>query len=373
MPDSAINSSPSPLAFTHDAYITACASIEPAPTALNRYTSFYRQGIDSDGLVPVPSRTDTAQSNEGPVHKLLLPVALANGTRRDDRNLEIESVIIPMRGRHSTTHTLCMSSQVGCAMGCTFCETAQMGLVRPLAPAEIVAQWWAATHHLKHTIRNVVFMGMGEPLDQSATTIEAIRILTDHHGPSIPMRRITVSTVGRLDGLATLRDQVTQCGWRQLNLAVSVNAPNDEIRSAIMPVNRAMPMDDLIDMLESWPMRKNGKICCEYVLIPGVNDACEHAKELAHRLRRVPCCVNVIAYNPRRDSPWPAPTEENVWRFLHALEAEGQFCKRRRTKGRDTMAACGQLGAAHIRKRRFVQIQSDLAASASTLRTVNQS
>ena len=364
---------PKPLAVTHDAYLAARAHAEPADLALDRYESFHRAGLDPDGLVPAPTRIETTTSDEGPVRKFLLPVPPRPGARRDVGPLEVESVIIPMRSRHETTHTLCVSSQVGCAMGCTFCETAQMGLVRPLHPAEIVAQWWAARHHLGQFIRNIVFMGMGEPLDQVETTIEAIRILTDHHGPAIPMKRITVSTVGRLDGMAHLREQFLKPGWRKLNLAISINAPNDEIRSQLMPVNRSMPMDDLIAMLETWPFRKNGKFCCEYVLIPGVNDADAHADELAHRLRNIPCCVNVIPYNPRRDSPWPAPHEDDVWRFLSRLEANGQFCKRRRTKGRDTMAACGQLGAAHIRNRRVIPRVASLTSSALTSRTANQS
>lgn len=363
----------SPLAVTHDAYLASRAPAEPVEQALSRYTSFYRRGIDPDARVPAPTRLATTPSPEGPVRKFLLPVDPVPGGRANVGPLEIESVIIPMRGRHETTHTLCVSSQVGCAMGCTFCETAQMGLVRPLRADEVVAQWWAARHHLGQFIRNIVFMGMGEPLDQVETTIEAIRILTDHYGPAIPMRRITVSTVGRLDGLARLRQQFMEPGWRKLNLAISINAPNDDIRSQLMPINRAMPMDDLIAMLETWPFRRNGKFCCEYVLIPGVNDANEHADELAHRLRNVPCCVNVIPYNPRRDSPWPAPDEAEIWRFLRRLEANGQFCKRRRTKGRDTMAACGQLGAAHIRNRRTVPIETALTTSALTSRRTIQS
>jgi len=267
--------------------------------------------------------------------------------------LESESVLIPMVSRKGVTRTLCVSSQIGCAMGCDFCETAQMGLIRSLSPEEIVAQWFAAKHHLGHDVRNIVFMGMGEPLDNIESVLHAIEILTDHNGPAIAMRHITISTVGRIDGLIKLRERCEQTGWRQLNLAVSINAPNDEIRSSIMPINRAMPLGDLIPMLEQWPIKPSAKICAEYVLIPGVNDLMEHADELADLLKDVPCCVNVIPYNPRRNSPWPAPQEEDVERFLRRLESRKQFCKRRKTKGRDTMAACGQLGNEQIRKRRL--------------------
>jgi 23S rRNA (adenine2503-C2)-methyltransferase len=265
-------------------------------------------------------------------------------------------VIIPMRGRERVRHTLCVSSQVGCAMGCGFCETAQMGLIRSLTAGEIVAQWHAATHQLGASISNIVFMGMGEPLDNAGALIGAIAALTDHHGAAVPMKRITVSTVGKLDGLAMLAERVVTPGWRKLGLAVSVNAPNDEVRSSIMPINRAAPLDDLLGALRAWPGRSNDTVCVEYVLIPGVNDADAHADELCGRLRGIRCCVNVIPYNPRRDSPWPAPSEAGVERFMRRLVGNGQFAKRRRTKGRAAMAACGQLGNERIRGRRFVGV-----------------
>lgn len=324
----------------------------------DRYTAFYRSGIGEESWQPpAPTRVLTTPSDEGDVHKFLLPVPSGTAPERlQEAPLETESVVIPMRRRFETTRTLCVSSQIGCAMGCTFCETAQMGLIRSLRPREIVAQWFAARHTLGHEIKNIVFMGMGEPLDNLAHVLEAIEILTDRRGAALAMSRITVSTVGRLDGLALLGERIRLPGWRGLNLAVSVNAPNDEIRSRIMPVNRSMPLRELVRVLESWPMRKNGAICAEYVLIPGVNDGTEHAAELCALLKRIRCCVNVIPYNPKRDSEWPAPSEESVDAFLRALESHGQFCRRRRTKGRESMAACGQLGNERIRRRRLVDV-----------------
>lgn len=351
----------SPLGQTHEAFVTSAVAhaLAREREASNAYAAFFRRGdtapLKSLGIappLPVPVRILTTGSPEGDVVKFLLRVPGPEG--RPD--LETESVVIPMKRRHETTRTLCVSSQVGCAMGCTFCETAQMGLIRSLTPDEIVAQWFAATHALGHDIKNIVFMGMGEPLDNFESVIAAIEILTDHLGPSVPMSAITVSTVGRIDGLLKLREAVQRPGWKQLNLAVSVNAPNDEIRSAIMPVNRSMPLGELVPILESWPRRKSGAICIEYVLIPGVNDAPEHAAELCARIKGIRSCVNVIPYNPRRGSPWNAPDEAVVERFLRDLESHAQFCKRRRTKGRDSMAACGQLGNENIRQRRFVGV-----------------
>ena len=270
---------------------------------------------------------------------------------------QIESVLIPMIGRSGvSTYTLCVSSQVGCAMGCTFCETAQMGLVRSLQPHEIVGQWFAATHLVGVRPKNLVFMGMGEPMDNIDNVFAAIAALTDHNGAHHAMNKITVSTVGRIDGLKRMAEQIHKPGWHRLNLAVSVNAPNDEIRSRIMPVNRAMPMGELRDVLLAWPKYGGAKICIEYVLIPGVNDGPEHARQLAEYVRPLPACVNIIPYNPRRDSPWPAPTEESVAAFLGWLSEAGAYCKRRRTKGRDMMGACGQLGNEQIRKRKYVGV-----------------
>jgi 23S rRNA (adenine2503-C2)-methyltransferase len=353
----------------------------PAVHALSAYQRFFRAGAGEEASeVARVRRVLEDESDEGPVYKFLLPVegqvrpgnapartpereALAalpivdqdlHAERAARHTLETESVVIPMVTRGGVSRTLCVSSQVGCAMGCAFCETAQMGLIRSLGPAEIVQQWHAARHQLGATIKNIVFMGMGEPLDNADAVINAIEILTDHHGPAIAMKNITVSTVGRLDGMALLADAVRRDGWKRLNLAVSVNAPNDEIRSRIMPINRATPLAELVRAMREWPLRTSAAICCEYVLIPGENDRDEHADELCALLRGVRCCVNVIPYNPRRDSPWPAPAEADVERFLARLEANGQFCKRRRTKGRASMAACGQLGNEHIRRRRLV-------------------
>lgn len=281
-------------------------------------------------------------------------------------HLDAESVLIPMIGSSGQrTYTLCVSSQVGCAMGCTFCETAQMGLIRSLSPAEIVQQWWAATHALGHRPKNVVFMGMGEPLDNIDHVIQAIAVLIDHNGAHMPVSKITVSTVGRLDGLARLAERLHTPGWHRLNLAVSLNAPNDEVRTQIMPVNRAMPLDALKRTLMAWPVYGGGKLCLEYVLIPSVNNLPGHAADVARFVADINatsrnssprCVINLIPYNPRRNSPWDAPTDAQVDAFMAELSDKGVFVKRRRTKGRDLMGACGQLGSEHIRKRRFVNV-----------------
>lgn len=260
---------------------------------------------------------------------------------------EIESVLIPMGARENTWHTLCVSSQIGCKRGCTFCQTAQMGLIRNLSADEIVGQVTAARDVLGAAVRNLVFMGMGEPMDNLDAVIESITRLHNDHVNQIPRRRITVSTVGRCEGirrLAALR-------WRRLNLAVSLNAPNDAIRSQIMPINRVEPMAELRRAIAGYPVRAGGHVLIEYVLIRGLNDAPEHARELAAYLRGLPTCVNLIPYNPRENSPYDVPDEETVVAFQQVLMNAGQLVFRRNTKGTQAMAACGQLGTIALRRR----------------------
>ncbi len=309
-------------------------------------------------------RTLTSESHEGTVLKFAQQVP---GRSLADAPLEIESVLIPMIGRRrSRAYTLCVSSQVGCAMGCGFCQTAQMGLLRSLSVNEIVGQWWAARHLIARPdpaapIRNIVFMGMGEPTDNLDAVISAIEILTDSRGPALAMSRITVSTVGRVEGIAKLAERVRQPGWHRLGLAVSLNAPNDEIRASIMPVNRVAPMAALRRELRAWPFFGSAHLCLEYVLIPGVNALPEHGDQLAEFVLGTGAwaapgdgplqgLVNVIPYNPRENSPWAAPDEPTVDAFVERLRSHGVYVKRRRTKGRDTMAACGQLGNPALRR-----------------------
>lgn len=314
--------------------------------------------MSPDTSIPIVATTRTAGVNCGSAHEARVaePFPIARVVRDGDvtkfcqvtpDGYEIESVLIPMGARENTWHTLCVSSQIGCKRGCTFCQTAQMGLIRNLTADEIVGQVEAARDVLGATVRNVVFMGMGEPMDNLDAVIESITRL--HHDPArqIPRRRITVSTVGRCDGirrLAALR-------WRRLNLAVSLNAPNDTIRSQIMPINRVEPMAELRRAIAEYPVRAGGHVLIEYVLIRGLNDASEHARELAAYLRGLPTCVNLIPYNPRQNSPYDVPDEETVVAFQQVLMNAGQLAFRRNTKGRAAMAACGQLGTLAARRR----------------------
>ena len=373
------DSIPDPFSVPANEYAAACAAAGMRggePGALERYRALFRRGETRQPLLdvelPPVLRVQESESDEGAVRKFLLPLgpARAGVYAREDLSeagpgatMTTETVVIPMIGKKRIlTHTLCVSSQVGCAMGCGFCQTAQMGLLRNLTAEEIVAQWFVARHVLGvATITNVVFMGMGEPMDNLGEVVRAIAVLSDHSGPCLPMSKITVSTVGRVDGIRKLAEQVHKPGWHRLNLAVSLNAPSDEIRATIMPINKRYSMGELRSALEAWPIYGAAKLCLEYVLIPGVNDRPEHAAELAdYVLGRggyagrpaLPGLVNLIPYNPREDSPWPAPEEASVDAFVAMLTAAGVYTKRRRTKGRDTMAACGQLGSLELRRKK---------------------
>ncbi len=289
--------------------------------------------INADLNIALPELV--GRSGDGVTYKFLLKIA---------EKYESESVIIPMRHYKS----ICVSSQIGCKMGCNFCETAQMGFLRHLSAEEIVAQVATARFILNEPVENIVFMGMGEPMDNLDEVLQAIRIVSDQRGLNIAKSNITISTVGHLQGiqrLAELAADLSPKGFSRVRLAISLNAPNDEIRSQIMPVNRVTPMAELKKTLQAYPLKhKDDFFFMEYVLIPGVNDAPEHALQVAEYLRDLRACVNLIPYNPRLDSPYEPATREQVEVFFHTLMKAGQYCRVRGTKGQEAMAACGQLG-----------------------------
>jgi 23S rRNA (adenine2503-C2)-methyltransferase len=272
--------------------------------------------------------------------------ATAKAVLRLRDGLECESVLLPM-GRGRTT--LCVSSQVGCKMGCTFCETGRMGLLRNLSAAEIVGQLLAVRHGLGLPVRNVVFMGMGEALDNFEAVHQALRVLTDSSGLSIGQERITVCTVGRVDGIHKL----AAAGFKRLNLSVSLNAPDDALRGQLMPIARKTSLVELQQALLAYRPRRNFALGVNYCLLPGINDAREHAAGVAGfcaPLERV--MVNVIPYNPGSAPLTRSPSEDEIDRFIGFLRDEGLPVRRRITKGRSVMAACGQLGNVELRRSR---------------------
>ncbi len=259
--------------------------------------------------------------------------------------LEVETVRIPMgRGRY----TLCVSSQVGCKMRCAFCETGRMGLLRHLRADEIIAQLLVARHRLGWSIRNVVFMGMGEALDNADQVIRALRVLNDEAGLAIGQERITICTVGHVEGIRRLDQE----GFKRLNLSISLNASSDYLRSELMPINRRTNLATLQRALSAYRPRRNFALGVNYCLMPGINDTRDDARAIADfcaPLGRV--LVNVIPYNPGSLPLCRAPEEDEIERFIGWLREDGLPVRERVTKGRGVMAACGQLGNLGLRKR----------------------
>ncbi|GKT09988.1 23S rRNA (adenine(2503)-C(2))-methyltransferase RlmN [Desulforhabdus sp. TSK] len=249
----------------------------------------------------------------------------------------IESVIISAPGRT----TLCLSSQVGCRMGCRFCATGEMGFVRNLEPEEIVWQLFAARFLLGRGIDNIVFMGMGEPLDNFEAVLQAMHVLNDQRGFNVAYSHMTLSTCGHADGIRRLG----ALHLPQLRLAVSLNAANDALRSRLMPINTRYPLIRLKEELQEFPLGRKGVLFMEYVLLRGVNDSRAHALDAVRYLEGLPVRVNVIPYNGGAASAYEPPSREHVHRFCQWLGEEGIFVSLRRSRGGSIRAGCGQLGA----------------------------
>jgi 23S rRNA (adenine2503-C2)-methyltransferase len=264
--------------------------------------------------------------------------------------LETESVIIPMQAGN----TLCISSQVGCKMGCTFCETGRMGLLRSLTVEEILAQVFVARQ--KALVRNIVFMGMGEPFDNYDNLMQSIRILMEGFG--FGASRLTVSTSGCVDEIYRFTKEADPA----INLAVSINAPSDEIRDRIMPVNHRWNLKELKTAMMEYCRHPRREILIEYVLLKELNDSLECARQLADLLKGLKVKVNLIPYNSQRKSRFSPPEETAQEAFKEELRKKGLQVLLRRHKGRGIMAACGQLGNKELRS---AWIKKDGSSSSS--------
>lgn len=248
----------------------------------------------------------------------------------------VETVYIPEPDRA----TLCVSTQVGCGLGCVFCATARMGLKRNLTQAEIVDQILEVQRRCPEgrRISNLVFMGMGEPLANYDATRGALEAITDaRSGMGISPRKITVSTVGLLPQMRRLMEET------RVNLAISLHSVRDEVRSGLMPVNRKYPVSELLECCRSLPVPRRKRITFEYLLIGGLNDLAADALELAARLRGIRCKVNLIPFNPHEGSGYGRPADAVIERFGETLRGRGIQANVRRPRGDDIQAACGQL------------------------------
>jgi 23S rRNA (adenine2503-C2)-methyltransferase len=251
----------------------------------------------------------------------------------------IESVLIP----DGDKTTQCISSQVGCAVDCQFCATAKMGLKRNLDAGEIVDQVYLARRLLAEVdpgrrISNLVYMGMGEPLHNYDNLVRSLRILTHDKGVGLSQRRITVSTSGLVPKLERLGGETVRP-----NLAVSLNAPNDEVRDQIMPINRKWNIAKLLGALRAYPLEQRRRITFEYVLLAGVNDSLGDAGQLAKLLRGIKCKVNLIPFNPHPEAPYARPSHAQVMAFQEECRRLGMPTYLRTPRGDDIDAACGQL------------------------------
>jgi 23S rRNA (adenine2503-C2)-methyltransferase len=253
---------------------------------------------------------------------------------------EVEAVLMEHAGDRTT---VCISSQAGCAFACAFCSTGQAGFSRNLDPVEIFDQaLFFARELAKHgkRITNVVFMGMGEPFHNYDSVMEAVALLNDPRGLGLGHRHITISTVGLVDKIERFAGE-----HLQVNLAISLHAPNDMLRSSFMPVNRKFDVGELMAACERYVAKTHRKVFFEYVMLEGVNDNAECARELATLMRGHLYHVNLIPYNATPDGPFAGTPDARIWEFAGILDAAGVPTTVRHNMGRDIAAACGQLRA----------------------------
>lgn len=329
----------------------------------------YHQGVaDFDAMTDVSKklRERLKQIAEIRAPEVVLDQPSADGThkwliRLDSGNC-IETVFIPETDRG----TLCVSSQIGCALDCTFCATARQGFNRNLSVAEIIGQLWVARQQLgkeingRRSITNVVLMGMGEPLLNFANVVPAMNIMQDDFGFGLSKRRVTLSTSGVVPALYKLREV------SDVSLAVSLHAPNDELRNRLVPINRKYPIAELLDACRAYiadlPHRR---ITWEYVMLDGVNDSEEHAHQLARLIRSIPSKVNLIPFNPFPDVQYQRSSPAAIERFRDILMRYDLTVVTRKTRGDDIDAACGQLaGRVQDRSRREVRMARLLGTEA---------
>ena len=289
-------------------------------------------------------RESLAERAEVRVPEPLLTQASADGTVKwlfpSGSGQAIETVFIPEPARG----TLCISSQVGCALDCAFCATGAQGFNRNLDAGEIVGQVWYAMQHLprrengERAVTNVVFMGMGEPLANYRNIVPVLELLISDWAYGLSRRRVTVSTSGLVPNIDRLGDECN------VSLAVSLHAPNDELRNRLVPINKLHPIRELLDSCWRYAARHSNRfITFEYVMLDAVNDAPAHADELAALLSNRPAKVNLIPFNPFPGNAFARSPAETIGRFQERLRAHGLVTTIRRTRGEDIDAACGQL------------------------------
>lgn len=302
-----------------------------------------------------------------------------DGTRKwvfrvgDGEGSLVETVLIPAEDKTGARKTLCISSQVGCALDCSFCSTGKQGFQRDLTAAEIIGQLWVANQSYMEdvpvgertrTVTNVVMMGMGEPLLNFDPVVAAMRIMLDDFAYGMSKRRVTLSTSGVVPMLDKLGEQI------DVALAISLHAPNDELRNELVPINKKYPLAELIPAARRYIARDGGlesarkHVTIEYVMLEGVNDHPEHAKQLIQLLRDLPSKINLIPFNPFPHAPYGRSSRNRIMAFQRLLSDAGYVCTVRTTRGDDIDAACGQLvGQVADRTRRAERWKQKIAAT----------
>ena len=299
-----------------------------------------------DEMTNLPKSLRNTLSEKYPVRSCeieLKQVSKIDGTvkylfRLYDGNF-VESVLM----KYKYGYTLCVSSQVGCKMGCVFCASTKSGCVRNLAPSEILGQIHAAQRDMNIRVSHVVMMGMGEPLDNYENTIRFLELVSDEKGLNISMRNISLSTCGIVPKIYDLAAEKLQ-----LTLSVSLHAPNDIMRSKVMPVNKKYPINQLIKACKDYIKETSRRISFEYAMIKDVNDSDECAYELASLLKGMLCHVNLIPANEINESEHRRSTNERLQRFMYILNSRGVNTTIRRSLGSDIDASCGQLRSKHV-------------------------
>lgn len=320
-------------------------------SAMNNLSLNLRQQLQASATLELPKLLSEQVSTDGTV-KWLFDVGRDNA---------IETVFIPEPGRG----TLCVSSQVGCALNCSFCATGAQGFNRNLTTAEIIGQVWQAAHSLGHQrngerkITNVVMMGMGEPLLNMNAVLPALELMRDDLGYGLASRRVTVSTAGLIPGIDALNDSI------DVALAVSLHSPDDELRNELVPLNKKYPIADLMDACQRFVHGKHKRsVTFEYTLIDGVNDHPELAHKLVKLLRQLPSKLNLIPFNPFPGTSYRCSTPDRIERFQDIVKRGNIIATVRKTRGDDIDAACGQLaGDFSDRTRRRERIQLKVQAS----------
>jgi len=254
-------------------------------------------------------------------------------------NKYIEAAYIPEKSRH----TLCVSSQVGCKMGCLFCMTAKQGFQGHLKCSEILNQILSLPE--RSLLTNIVYMGMGEPFDNIDEVIKSIEILTSKYGPGFSPKKITVSTIGLIPGMKRFINE-TGC-----NLAISLHSPFDEERAQLMPIENAYPVRQVIDLLKQYDFNKQRRISFEYILFKGINDSKAHVNQLARILNGLRCRINLIRFHPFPGTTFESPSEKEIYDFKDNLNKKGIFTSIRSSRGKDIDAACGLLSTKELQKK----------------------